>query len=351
MQDSSRLERALELVEKDVNIAGFAGPIPNSLLARQDLEAAIVVLSDRQTPLRDRIVRQVGNGAAHLWNQRTSLTDWASGAAYANNLVSLFYTDGAIPPQLDPNFVQKTAAYKFLGVTGVITGPMLAAGRSYADIEAEIAESSLRAVIQNEEWAIFNGSSAINSLSFDGYDTQLTTNVSTLAGAALVANGTNIPAIDKLIKLTRLQGNSRLDGLYLSFGLQNVVNQIVATATRYFVNNDASASSLVAGDNVVTYASALGPIPIIGDFFCNSSSPYPANAQGSSGPQGFYTSTIYALRHDEQGSAMVDLMPLGRTELAKIADSVRFYINEYTVLAVKAEPWNAMLINVSDPIV
>jgi len=28
-------------------------------------------------------------------------------------------------------------------------------------------------------------------------------------------------------------------------------------------------------------------------------------------------------------------MPIGRTELAKLADTIRFYINEYTVMAVK----------------
>ena len=35
MNDSSRLEKALELVEKNVDFS-FAGPIPNSLLARLD---------------------------------------------------------------------------------------------------------------------------------------------------------------------------------------------------------------------------------------------------------------------------------------------------------------------------
>ncbi len=33
----------------------------------------------------------------------------------------------------------------------------------------------------------------------------------------------------------------------------------------------------------------------------------------------------------------------------KIADTVRFYINEYTTLAPKAEPWLAMLTGVADP--
>jgi hypothetical protein len=46
---------------------------------------------------------------------------------------------------------------------------------------------------------------------------------------------------------------------------------------------------------------------------------------------------------------MVDLMPVRRTELAKIADTVRFFVSEYSVLAVKAEPFMAALLHVSDP--
>jgi hypothetical protein len=42
-------------------------------------------------------------------------------------------------------------------------------------------------------------------------------------------------------------------------------------------------------------------------------------------------------------------MPIGRTELAKIADTIRFYISEYSVLACKAEPFFGMAKNVSDP--
>lgn len=344
--DLTRLEKALDTFEKDVDTS-FAGPIPSSLLARQDLEQAIVVLSDRLTPFRDRVSRIKGEGLAHLWNQRTRLDTVAQGPA---GLTQLFYADGALPNQLDPTYVQKTAAYKYLGVTAVITGPMIASGRSFADIEAEIAESNLRAIIQNEEWAIFKGNSSITPLAFDGFDVQLVTNVSDNAAAALTASGITIPAFDKLIKLVRLQGANRLDGIYLSYGLQNVVNQIISGAARYFINIDQPAAPIIAGDNVVSYASALGPIPVIGDFFCNAALPYPINAAGSSGAQGNAVSDVYFLRHDEQGCQMVDLMPIGRTELAKVADTIRFYINEYTVLAVKAEPWCGILLNVSDPV-
>lgn len=338
------LDRAMERFEKTVNIS-FAGPVPNSLLARQDLEAAIVVLSDRLTPFRDRVSRIRGEGLAHLWNQRTSLTTLANGP---QSLVNLFYADGDLPPSTDPSYTQKTAAYKYLGTTAVITGPMIASGRSYTDIEAEIAEAALRRIIQAEEWADFHGDAAVNTLSFSGFDVQIVTNVVNAAGAQLTASGVTIPTFDKIIKLIRLQGGNKIDGIYLGFGLQTQVNAIVAPAARYVIAVDQDAR-FHAGDHVTSYMSPLGSIPVIGDFFCNPALPYPYNAVGSSGATGSGLSSVYFLRHDDQGVQMVDLVPLGRTELAKIADTVRFYLNEYLVLALKAEPWVGVIDNVGDP--
>jgi len=337
-------ERAISTFEKNVDIT-FAGPTPTSLLARQDLEQAIVVLSDRLTPFRDRVSRVQGNGVAHLWNQRTRLDTLAAGPL---GLVNLFYSDGNVPTQNDPAYVQQSAAYKYLGMTAVITGPMIASGRSYMDIEAEIAEAALRAVIQCEEWADFKANATTNSLAYNGLDVQLTTNTTDNTGGPLTANGITIPAFDLIIKKIRLQGGSKIDGIYCSYGIQNVVNQIISGQTRYFIQPDSSKNVLTAGDNATTYMSTLGPIPIIGDFFCNPALPYPYNAAGSSGSAGNVFSDIYFLRHDAQGIETVDLVPIGRTELAKIADSVRFYINEYLVLAVKAEPFNGNLLNVQD---
>lgn len=343
--DKSRLERALEKFEKAVNTS-FAGPVPNSLLARQDLESVIVVLSDRGTPFRDKVSRIKGEGLAHLWNQRTRLDTVAQGPS---GLVSLFYADGNLPTDQDPTYVQKTAAYKYLGTTAIITGPMIVSGRSYIDIEAEIAEAALRRIIQAEEWAIFNGDSSVNTLSFDGFSVQITTNVVNNLAAALTASGVTIPSFDKVIKLIRIQGGTKLDAIFCSFGIQVVVNQIIGTQARYFIQNDSNADSLKAGAHVVSYQSPIGPVPVIGDFFVNAALPYPIDAAGSSGATGNLVSNVYFLRYDEQGCQMVDLVPIGRTELAKIADTVRFYLNEYTVLAVKGEPWVGALTNVSDP--
>jgi len=345
MSDISRLEKGLSQFFKSVDTS-FAGPIPNSLLARQDLEQAIVVLSDRLTPFRDRVSRIKGEGLAHLWNQRTRLDNIADGPS---GLVNLFYADGALPASTDPNYVQKTAAYKYLGTTAVITGPMIASGRSYMDIEAEVAEASIRRIIQAEEWSDFNADSSVQTLAYDGLQKQIVTNVVSNSGATLGSTGVTIPLFDKVIKLIRNQGGNKLDGIYVSYGMQAIINQIISPAARYFVNIDQAAMGLTAGDHVVSYASPIGAIPVIGDFFVNAALPYPDNAAGSSGSAGAPLSNAYFLRHDSQGIEMADLMPLGRTELAKIADTVRFYVNEYTVLALKAEPWVGVASNISDP--
>lgn len=341
----SNFERALDKFEKAVNIS-FAGPVPNSLLARQDLESAIVVLSDRQTPFRDRVSRIKGDGLAHLWNQRTRLDNVSDGP---QGLVQLFYADGNLPNATDPTYIQKTAAYVYLGTTAVITGPMIASGRSYIDIEAEVAEAALRRIIQAEEWAIFNADASVQPLAFNGLNVQIVTNVVNNGAAALTANGVTIPQFDKVIKLIRLQGGSKVDAIYMSFGMQAIVNQIISPAARYYIGLDTKENIVQAGDHVVSYQSPIGPVAVMGDFFVNPALPYPINFAGSSGQTGNLVSNAYFLRYDEQGIQMVDLVPIGRTELAKIADTVRFYLNEYTVLACKAEPWLGNLTNIQDP--
>jgi len=93
--------QVLDMFAKNVNVSGYAGPIPTSLLARQDLQSEIVKLTNRQTPLRDIIKREKGEGRAHLWNVRTAL----GGLPANNNPLELFYADGGLPTQSDPIYV------------------------------------------------------------------------------------------------------------------------------------------------------------------------------------------------------------------------------------------------------
>ena len=131
--------------------------------------------------------------------------------------------------------------------------------------------------------------------------------------------------------------------IFASFGVQSAINQGLGPAARYIIGDG---STVTAGINAVNVQTSAGMLPLVGDFFINPAPPYPFNTSGSSGPTGAATSSIYLLQANEL--EMADLMPMGRTELAKVADTVRFYISEYTVLAVKAEPWQGIVKNVSE---
>ena len=403
------INKALDSFEKSVDIS-FAGGIPSSLLARQDLEAAIVKLTYRETPLRDILKRVKGDGRAHLWNVRTAL-----GGSAAELTTSIFYADGSVPVSSDPAYTQATAAYKYLGVTANITGPMIVSGHSFTDIEAEVAEAKLRQVIQAEEWALFNGNSSTNALQFDGLNKQITTNVVAKSNTAI-----SIGDIWKAIKLIRLQGGQPTS-VFCSYGIQNQLNSLLLGDLRYIAQQGTVVTMGLHANNIQTPA---GVLPLVGDFFINPATPYPydqtsgtpltsvdlnqygstttvlctkathllvsgqtvtVTSAGYAGYNGTYTVTVLNsstfllvgstyVSHQTDGVVtslqdmgaqggsssnvyvlctpeieVVDLLPIGRTELAKVADTVRFYINEYSVLAVKAEPWQAKITDASDP--
>ena len=323
----SDINKALDQFEKAVDIS-FAGGIPLSLLARQDLEAAIVKLTYRETPLRDILKRIKGDGRSHLWNVRKSL-----GGTPAELTTQIFYADGDVPKFSDPAYTQVSAPYKYLGIAANITGPMIASGRSFTDIEAEVAEAKLRQVIQAEEWALFNGDSSQpgqdsqgNTIypQFDGLGIQIKTNVIDKLGAAI-----DIQDIWRAIKLIRLQGGQPTH-VFTSYGIQNQLNTLLLGDIRYIASAGTTVTMGLNANNIQTPA---GVLPLIGDFFINPATPYPIGQNvNSSGPEGATTSDVYVLCAPE--IEVADLLPIGRTELAKIADSVRFYINEYSILCV-----------------
>jgi hypothetical protein len=179
----------------------------------------------------------------------------------------------------------------------------------------------LRQLIQAEEWAIFHGDETqtgydsqgnpIVGLQFDGLDRQLKTNYIDKGGAAL-----NYEDICGAVKLIRLEGGQPTH-VFCSFGVQNQLNSLLLGDLRYIASAGTTVTMGLNANNIQTPA---GVLSLIGDFFINPASPYPVNQAGSSGPQGYPISNIYVLNVPEL--EMVDLLPVGRTELAKVADTV-----------------------------
>lgn len=330
----SSTDKALRDFQKDISMSTVIndGSAVGAPLVRQDLEAAIINLSYRNTPFRDMVKRTQGEGRAHAWNTNNGL------GALSNPPVGAFYADGALPTQSDPTYAQKVAAYKYLGGTAVITGSAIASSRSYTDLVAEIVGKTMRGVIQAEEWAMFKGSSAQNALEFDGLDRQIVTNTQNALGQPL----TDMTFLDIAVKQIRNNGGAPTH-VMCSFGQQNTINKILFQDVRIITGDG---TTVTAGVHAVNYQSPVGVLPIVGDFFVNPISPYPFNTSSSSSSTGNTQSNIYVLTVPE--IEMVMLQGLGRYELAKIADTVRYFISEYVVMAVKAEPWQAIITNVQD---
>ena len=66
---------------------------------------------------------------------------------------------------------------------------------------------------------------------------------------------------------------------------------------------DSSKNTLTAGDNATTYMSPLGPIPIIGDFFCNPALPSKINTVVEVKPLLINGENLYTISKDNPQQA------------------------------------------------
>jgi hypothetical protein len=206
------------------------------------------------------------------------------------------------------------------------------------DIAAEVAEAKLREVVQAEEWAMFHGDSTIanstGATSFDGLDKQIVTNVIDMAGASLTFTGTSAKQIDRLVKLSRLQGGQP-SHLFMSFGMQSQINQGVGPQARYVVDNG---TTVTAGIHAANYQSPMGMLSMVGDYFINPSIPYPYNTAGSSGSEGALASSIYLIQASEL--EMVDLIETMRHASVRVHENLANSVELSAVRQYRAKTLN-----------
>jgi hypothetical protein len=158
------------------NIAKSTTGVVGLELVRQDLENALKLAANVDTPLRNRISRKKGNGKAHAYyklvsnaglNQTTSKflgTDPSAG----------FFAKGGLPNSVDPQYEYIARPYANLGDTVTIPWQDKAQDESYIDIKSQQRDVKMINVGLMEEWAIINGDSAASGgLIFDGLLTQI----------------------------------------------------------------------------------------------------------------------------------------------------------------------------------
>ncbi len=318
------LEQTLAQVEKQLqtpNPAGLAGS--GMTLIRENLSPFISRLTDKQTPLRDRLPRETGNGEAAAWNVLTAI-----------GVGNSPFAEGQTPTEDASTYERRTSVYKELGKKKSISDRMLAAGRSFTDQEAEQTEVAMREVIQDEEYFIVNGDTGISALQFDGLKTLVTTNVTDDNDNAL---GFRTDLLDAAVALLVDQYGAIPTAVYCNYSMKRAVNQSLAGDVR--INLDQS-NEVSTGVEVGFYQSMVGKLPIVPTFaIANDSATFP----------GHVVSDLYVVVEKFRGQAnlyMSDLYPLGKTMLARTGAAIQFMVNESTVLIVRAEEMVVRITNV-----
>ncbi len=220
-------------------------------LIRENLSPFVSRLTEKDTPLRDRLPRETGNGEAASWNVLTAM-----------GVGNSPFTEGGTPTEDASTYERRTALYKELGKVKSISDRMLAAGRSFNDQEAEQTDVAMREVIQDEEYYIVNGDTGASALQFDGLKTLVTTNVTDDNNNAL---GFRPDLIDAAVALLGTTYGVKPNAIYCNYNMKRAINQSLVGDVRININQGPT-GGLTTGVDVSSYQSPAGLLPIIGTY-------------------------------------------------------------------------------------
>lgn len=315
----SNIAQTLQRVEKAFNAPAY---IQGPELIRENLDSFINRLPLKETPIRDRLPRKTGSGLAASWNVLTAM-----GVGNAP------FAEGTTPVEDNTTYERRSAIYKELGKTKGVTDRMLAAGKTFIDMESELTEVAIRETIQDEEQLIITGDSTAFPLQFDGLRTQIT-NVNDDNNNAL---GFRTDLLDSAVQEILETYAVRPTAVYCGYGMKRAINQSLAGDVR--VNLDQS-NEVSTGVEVNMYQSMVGKLPIVATFaIAGDTVTFPGNT----------VEDVYVVTEKAQGQDvlyMEDLYGLGKSMLDRTGAAIKFMVTEATVLVNRAEEFHVRVSNI-----
>ena len=315
----SDMQETLQEVEKALSTPTY---IQGPILVRENLDGFINRLAYKDTPLRDRLPRKPGSGLAASWNVLT-------GIGVGNST----FAEGGTPTEDATTYVRRSAQYKELGKVKSITDKMMAAGKNFADQDAEQLDVAMREVVQDEEQLIVTGDSGAEVLEFDGLATSITNIINDNNNAL----GFRTDLLDQAIEAIAEAYSIRATVIAVGFGMKRAINQSLAGDVR--INLDQT-NEVSTGVEVGMYQSMVGKIPFLATFaIASDTTTYP----------GYTVQDIYVLTEKGQGGDilyMEDLYGMGRTYLDRTGAAVKFMVTECTVLVNRAPEFHRIISNV-----
>ena len=293
------------------------------ILMRENLDTFINRLPLKETPIRDRLPRKTGSGLAASWNVMTAL--WVGNAPFA---------EGWTPTEDATTYVRRSAIYKELGKTKSITDKMLAAGKSFIDLESELTEVAIRETIQDEEQLIITWDDWVSALQFDWLRATVLTNVIDDNNNAL---GFRTDLLEQWIEILVSEYGVRPTAIYVGYGMKRAINQSLAGDVRVNLDQTNTVSTWV---EVGFYQSMVGKLPFIATFAIASDSVTYAD---------YTVEDLYIVTEKAQGQDvlyMEDLYGMWKSMLDRTGAAIKFMVTEATVLVNRAEEFAVRISNI-----
>lgn len=323
--EAAGLNQTLDKVEKSISTADAGGSAGSSsnVLVRENLVPYIARLPYRETNIRDRLSRKTGSGLAASWVVMTGMTSGNSS-----------FAEGGTPNEDDAVYERRSAVYKELGKKKTITDRMMAAGKSFADQDAEQTEVGIREVIQDEEQLIITGDATGFPLQFDGLLNYITTNLIDDNNDAL---GFRPDLIDQAVETVLNAHGVRSTAIYCGYGMKRAINQSLIGDVRVNLN---SGNEVATGVDVGFIQTMIGKLPIIPTFaIAPDSVTFTPNV----------VEDIYVVAEKAMGQDVIymeDLYSLGKMQLARTGAAEQFMVTESSVLVCRAEEFQVRIQNV-----
>jgi len=169
-------------------------PDTRSIFSPENLEADVKLMVPTDTPIRNRLSRSRGYGEASAWKRLTSQLQVGSDGYTIGTNTSVAFADAGAPAETSQTYVVTSAPYKLLGrkiEVGMLANVASKGGITpETDMFAHRQRIKMMEVMLGEEAMIISGSTATNSLEFDGLGRQITTNSGT--ASLLTASGIGV---------------------------------------------------------------------------------------------------------------------------------------------------------------
>lgn len=240
--------------------------------------------------------------------------------------VATVYAEMAdVPAASNSTYAERFLAMKNIWVRGEISGQELLATRGLVNIYTRELRNSALAIIQKIEDLTVVGDESVNPNEFSGLLKQITNKIYVDS----TANGTGTDTALTLAMLDLLldspEGGTP-DILILSRSMRRKINSLMQAQVRYVIAEDIS---LNAGVRVPSF----NGVPLV----------------SSRGTIAALNNKIIAVERQFVGFKIQK--PIGVNELAKVRDSVDYFVNTYMTLAVEgAARHHAVLVGADDAI-